>query len=73
MSAWQRVPAQVSSHNGRTCNTKHAMVAKKVDKLPELAAVLRTHKAARRLLLVRLHAAKVFGAEWSSGGHRLGK
>ena len=57
----------------RTCHTKHAGMPSQVLKLPELANVLRTYKSARALLLLRLHAAKEFGAQWSSGGHRLGK
>ena len=56
---------------GRTCHTKWADSAIGVENLPQLAQVLRTHKPARVLLLVRLHAAKGFGAQWSSGGHRL--
>ena len=57
----------------RSCNTVHAEAATDVASLPQLAEVLRIHKPARELLLEQLDAAKSFGAQWSSGGHRLGK
>ena len=57
---------------GRTCHTKFADVPEKVLKLPELARVLRTYKPARVLLLLRLYAFKEWGAQWSTGGHKLG-
>ena len=57
----------------QTCHTVHADAAEGVAGLPALAWVLRTHKPARELLTKKLHAAKALGAQWSSGGHKLGK